>query len=157
MHILSTPKDTKINPNSTPINFTKEELILELKGRGLLKDDMDKTFVNVKTELGENIVVGKSDFKFTQQGQAYVEFIEKQNPSQLFHNIPDKEESSIEYNIAVLPLDANNFLPSGKQKHLVISYNKTSEEYHVIGYLTSKDSGIFISNKQFLDFETLSN
>jgi hypothetical protein len=146
-HII--PENTKITVTLNSTEITGEALLLEMKARGLVKDNTDKKVVTFKTESGEDITLGGSLYKFSQLGQAYVEQMDK--PKAFITNTSDTsgEEDRFEFKIAVISKEDSTFFPSAKQKHLVVAYNKNSEECHVIGYLTSKKTGVYISEKQF--------
>jgi hypothetical protein len=141
------PENTKINQDLVSSDISNNDLLLEMKARGLLKENTDKKEVTFKTEDGKDITIKQTPFKFSPLGQGY---IEQHNYKTFIANTPEaKENEDIEFKIAIIPPENETFFPSAKQKHLVVSCKKNSDECLIIGYFTSKNTGDFISKKQF--------
>lgn len=135
------PYITTMSPDSTVNDFTKEEILNELQNRGLIKDDDGATAVNIKTDFGDNVLVGKSinDVKLSPLGQAYVESTLKSTKILYSDNVPPSD--NIQFMIVTPPQSAENtIISTGIQKHLLIVYDKDQDKFYSIGYLTSKIS-----------------
>jgi hypothetical protein len=143
------PENTKITENIQASDISDADALFEMKSRGLIKHNKDQGIVTFKTENGQDVTLGGSLFKFSQLGIAYAE--QQDKPKTFIPNTSDTlaKEDCFELKLAVIPPEKEAFFPSAKEKHLVVAYNKNSSECHVIGYLTSKSTGDFISKKQF--------
>jgi hypothetical protein len=145
------PENTKINQDLVSSDISNNDLLLEMKARGLLKENTDKKEVTFKTEDGKDITIKQTPFKFSPLGQGY---IEQHNYKTFIANTPEaKENEDIEFKIGIIPPENETFFPSAKQKHLVVSCKKNSDECYIIGFFTSKKTATFVFNKQFKRYQ----
>jgi hypothetical protein len=150
---------TKITSETKIADLTKPQLLEELKGRELVKDDDGKTDVDVLLANGATHHLGKSanNVKLTPKGQAYVKEIHSQtaleNPGTPLKNSTKNEEP--QFMIIIPPKSTENLLvETGKQTHLLITH-KGDNDYYATGFFTSKNSGlsVYVSEEQFIKFQ----
>ena len=149
---------TKITEKTDSNSITDSELICEMQNRELIKPDADKTAVILKDCNNNTVLIGesKNKVKLTALGQAYSSIVKKNTDiiattNNVFNFDPGK---SHEFNI-IFPPPRNNdlFIETGNQKHLIIVHNTITQKTFGLGYLTSKISGIFLSDTQFKKFQ----
>jgi hypothetical protein len=152
--------ETKITPTMTITDLTKPQLLEELKGRELVKDDDGKTETDVLLaddtvyHLGQRI----NNVKLTPMGQAYANQIHAQIQTQAHiasetPNFPPNKKEESQFMITIPPKSAENLLiETGKQTHLIIM-SMGHKIYKGFAYLTSKNSGKYLSDQQFGKFQ----
>lgn len=152
---------TQITQNTNSSNITTDELIFEMRNRELIKPDTDKTAVILKDCNNNNVLLGNSKHgeKLTPLGQAYFSKVKENNDinppttNNTFHYDPEQAKQ-LQFDITFPPAKSDNlFIETGSQKHLLIVYNTITQKIFSLGYLTSKISGIFLSDTQFKNFQ----
>ena len=147
------PLKTIITATTTAKQVSVEFIIEEMKKREFLSEDLGKTITSIQMKDGTiaNIGESKNSLKLNALGQAYAKQCEpKLNPECKIHDLGEKPT----FIIVAPPTNSDNLLiETGKQKHLLVAFNTTTNEYFAIGYLTSKASGIFIHDKQVKLFQ----
>lgn len=142
---------TTLTEKTTVNDISDKNLIEEMLKRELIKIDNGNTTVTVKLEDDSNYLLGisKQGVKLSGLGQAYYEKL-KDDITLSSNVIPELSSNFI---IIVPPENSSKlFIETGKQKHLlVVSDNKGN--YYAIGYMTSKNSGEFLSKEQFKKFQ----
>jgi hypothetical protein len=138
-------------------DITDEQLIEEMLKRELIKKDIGNTAITVKLKDDTDYILGssKNNIKLSSLGQAYVESmkIPSNNATEELPILKDKEFVKENFKIIVPPeRDSSLFIETGKQKHL-LAITDSLGNYYAVGYLTSKHSGVFISEKQFKSFQ----
>jgi hypothetical protein len=148
--------ETKMTPFTKEEHLTEDQVIEELKKRGLVKDDSGHTTTSVILQDDSTRIVGcsKHNVKLSPIGQASVEL---QNAVKLPEetlpplNLAEKDIKNI---LIILPpkSDSSLLLETGKQKHLLVAVDHKGD-YYSFGYLTSKKNSIILSEKQFKKFQ----
>lgn len=152
---------TNINQDTTINNVTDEVLKIELLKREIIKENGGNTATVVKIEGNTEAIVGnaKNGIKLTQVGQAYYSKLKTKkqlNESSMIPNVNVNLDANpeISFSIIVPPKVADDvFIEDGKQKHLLVVFDTTTNNYYSIGYMTSKSSGDLLSDKQYKYFE----
>jgi hypothetical protein len=148
--ISGKPYSTSITESCKASDINDQDLINELSKRELINEDTTP-LVSVKLQTGEDHILKNKGIKFSQLGQAYYSDIENKKDITLLPNTNSTTE--IEFQIIVGPTNANTFIESGKQKHMLAAYDKNTQEYHILGYFTSKKTADFFSKEQFKVFQ----
>ena len=149
---------TTMTTGTTPNNITDSQLIDEMRKRELIKPDPNCTAVVVKTIDDTDFLLGssKNKVKLSSLGQAYYNKVSpKVDDNALQANkIPQVQEKDFEFLIITPPKgNANVFVEIGLHKHLLIVHDTCKDLYFGLTYLTSKHSGISLSNQQLKAFQ----
>jgi hypothetical protein len=148
----TSPPDTMIIQGLVARDITDLQIIIEGIRRGLLKINDSKTDTSFLTNIGESIVVGKTnvDVKQTPLFNTYVKMVKK--PIVVEEITSENEESN--FCIGVVPVDnSKTLLPSSKHKHALLILSDDKKTYRIYGYFTSKKSNVFVSKTQFKPYQ----
>lgn len=134
-----------------------EYLLIEMKKRELIKDDLGNTATIFKTQDNNNVVVGlpKNKAKLSPLGQAYSPKTSQDiNDEKVMQEIVSREIAFKDLMIIPPPPDTEEcFIETGLQKHLVVVFDTSCDAYIATHYCTSKNSGIQLCDKQLKLFQ----
>lgn len=151
---------TSITDNTTIDTISDSDLILELKKRELIVDDLGNTAVEITLDNNNVFTVGGNPInkiKLRPLGQAYVKRVMEKNPSSNKSiNLTSTKDNK--FIIIIAPQNKDNvFIEGGHRKHMLVVYDSNNKEYYAIGYLTSKNSGQYLSDQKIKTFQNEKN
>lgn len=146
---------TKINENTKTSDITNEQMVEEVKKRALVNIDDGKTVIDIKLKDNSMSQLGASKFgiKLSVLGRAYMEQLQNKSSDRLIQPPIFDKNNQPKFIITMPPKTSEStLLETGKQKHLLVVVDNNGN-YYAIGYFTSKNSGIFISDTQVKIFQ----
>lgn len=131
---------TNIKPDTTVFDLTPEQLIHELKIRGLVADNPKATIAQFVTEDDKIVTIGDAKYgvKATPLARGYIEKYQSPNIFELENPLNQLDFANIQYKIVIPPMASKTtIVEDGAIKHLIITFDNKNNQY-ASGYLTSK-------------------
>lgn len=151
------PDNTVITQKTEVTHISDEDLFHELMQRGLLTTDDHSKLVTFSTEDGREKILGNiiNGLKFTDTGYAYFSQAEAANTTYANITLPEINGTNVEFHLGIVENNEKPLITSPKSNHVlvVVVYDKKSDSYCLLGYLTSKKSKVELSDVQFKPFQ----